>query len=143
MKKLALAIALAFGSTLAFATDDAKKAEPSATGDKEVTATPTPQQPGQPSGSSVGDDNAGAFWTENARGGYMTKDQAMKYEWPQGHEMDWTKLDSDKDDRVSQTEWNAYHEAFAQKEGGPKEAAGERAGAAGPAGAPEPAPSSK
>ncbi|MGH8719693.1 MAG: hypothetical protein ACREV0_12250, partial [Burkholderiales bacterium] len=126
MKKLALAIALALGTTLAFAGDDAKKAQPSATGDKATTSSPTPQR-GEPAGSSVGDGAAGAFWTEHARGGYMTKDEAMKYKGADGKPMDFKKLDKNSDGRVSQSEWTTYHEAFAQKEGGPKEA-----GAAGP-----------
>lgn len=130
MKKIAAAIALALGTTLAFAGDDAKKAQPSATGDKATTTSPTPQR-GQPAGSSVGDDTAGAFWTEHARGGYMTKEQAMKYKGPDGKPMDFKKMDADGDGRVSQSEWQS-HSSFAQKEGGPKEA-----GAAGPAGEPK------
>jgi len=124
MKKIAAAIALALGTTLAFAGDDAKKAQPSATGDKATTTSPTPQR-GQPPGSS--DDTAGAFWTEHSRGGYMTKEQAMKYKGKDGKPMDFKKLDADSDGRVSQTEWQS-HTSVAQKEGGPKEP-----GAAGPA----------
>jgi hypothetical protein len=138
MKKIAVAVALALGTTMAIAADD--KATPKATGDKPVTSSPTPQQ-GQPAGSSVGDANAGAFWTEHARGGYMTKDQAMKYKDKQGKTVDFKKMDADADNRVSQTEWQNYHAAFAQKEGGPAEAAGSRPGAAGPSGADAPKPS--
>ncbi|MGH8726609.1 MAG: EF-hand domain-containing protein [Burkholderiales bacterium] len=137
MKKIAAAIALALGTTLAFAGDDAKKVQPSATGDKATTSSPTPQQ-GQPSGSSAGDSNAGAFWTENARGGHMTKEQAMGYKSADGKPVDFKKLDADGDGKVSQSEWTNYHAAFAQKEGGPEEA-----GAAGPTAAPEPKPSTK
>lgn len=135
MKKIAVAIALALGSTLAVAEGD--KAKPSAAGDAPVTTSPTPQQ-GQPSGSSVGDDNAGAFWTENAREGHMTRDQAMKYKSADDQEMDFTKLDADNDGRVSQSEWTNYHEAFAQKDGGPQEAEAGRSGAAGPGAPAEP-----
>lgn len=120
-KKIAVAIALALGTTLAFAEGD--KAQPSATGDKATTTSPTPQQ-GQPSGSSAGDSNAGAFWTENARGGYMTKEQAMGYKGADGKPMNFKKLDADSDGKVSQAEWTNYH--------------GGSAGAAGPT-APEPA----
>jgi hypothetical protein len=134
MKRIALALALAFGTTVAIAAEEARKETPQATGDKPVTTSPTPQQ-GQPAGSSVGDPNAGAFWTEHARGGYMSKDQAMKYKGPGGKTVDFKKLDTDADSRVSQSEWENYHKAFAQKEGGPKEA-----GAAGPAGADAPKP---
>jgi hypothetical protein len=132
MRKIAVAIALAMGTTLALAADDTKKVEPKATGDKAVTGSPTPQQ-GQPAGS----DTAGAFWTEHARDGYMTKEQAMKYKGADGKAMDFKKLDADNDGRVSQSEWQK-HTSFAQKEGGPKE----KAGAAGPAPR-EPAPPTK
>jgi hypothetical protein len=117
MKKLAVAIALALGTTLAFAAGDAKKVEPSATGDKATTSSPTPQQ-GQPSARSGGDTKAGAFWTENARGGYMTKEQAMGYKGADGKPVDFKKLDKDGDGRVSQAEWTNYHGAFPQREGG-------------------------
>ena len=139
MKKIAVAVALALGTTMAIAADDAGKTTPKATGDKPVTSSPTPQQ-GQPAGSSVGDATAGAFWTEHARGGYMTKEQAMKYKGKDGKTVDFKKMDTDSDNRVSQAEWQSYHQAFAQKEGGPEEAAGSRAGAAGPAGADAPKP---
>ncbi|MGH8726607.1 MAG: hypothetical protein ACREV9_00280 [Burkholderiales bacterium] len=116
MKKIALALTLTSIFALAscesnpFSSDDESAAKPAATGDKATTDSPTPQR-GQPAGSSAGDANAGAFWTENARGGYMTKEQAMGYKSKDGKPIDWTKLDADADGRISQTEWNAYHGA--------------------------------
>lgn len=111
MKTKQTLFAIVIASALAAcATNDEELAQPAATGDKPVTASPTPQQ-GQPSGSSVGDDTAGAFWTEHARGGYMTKEQATGYKSTDGKSMDWTKLDANGDGRVSQEEWNNYHGA--------------------------------
>ena len=103
---LAILVASAFA---ACATDE-EKVQPEAAGDKPVTDSPTPQQ-GQPAGSSVGDDTAGAFWTEHARGGFMTKEQAMGYKTADGQPMDWAKLDADGDGKVSQEEWTGYHGA--------------------------------
>jgi hypothetical protein len=139
-KLIVIAMAAAFAGGCHFFDRTDRSAQPAATGDKPATASPTPQR-GQPAGSSVGDANAGAFWTEHARGGYMTKDQAMKYKDKQGKTVDFKKMDADADNRVSQTEWQNYHAAFAQKEGGPAEAAGSRPGAAGPSGADAPKPS--
>ncbi|MGH8718904.1 MAG: hypothetical protein ACREV0_08195 [Burkholderiales bacterium] len=113
----ALAVGLVAGCGMFDKTD--RTAQPQATGGKDVTASPTPER-GQPSGSSVGDSNTGAFWTENARGGYMTKEQAMGYRGKDGKPMDFKKLDADGDGRVSQAEWTNYH--------------GGSAGAAGPSG---------
>lgn len=116
MSKTVLALALTSLFALAscesnpFSSKDESAAKPAATGDKATTDSPTPQR-GQPAGSSAGDDNAAAFWTEHARGGYMTKEQAMRYKSKEGAAMDWTKLDSDGDGRISQTEWSTYHGA--------------------------------
>jgi hypothetical protein len=115
-KLIVIAMAAAFAGGCHFFDRTDRSAQPAATGDKPATASPTPQR-GQPAGSSVGDANAGAFWTEHARGGYMTKDQAMKYKDAAGKPVDFKKLDSDSDGRVSQAEWESYN----------------RAGAAGPA----------
>ena len=113
---LAIAVAAAFAGGCHFFDRTDSTAQPAATGNKPTTASPTPQR-GQPAGSSVGDDTAGAFWTEHARGGYMTKEQAMRYKGADGKPMDFKKLDADADGRVSQAEWESYN----------------RAGAAGPA----------
>jgi hypothetical protein len=108
MKKVALITLISVVAGCAAFDRTDTTAQPTATGDKPVTASPTPQR-GQPSGSSAGNDTAGAFWTEHSRGGYMTKEQAMGYKDPTNKPMDWARLDSDRDSRVSQQEWNVYH----------------------------------
>lgn len=35
----------------------------------------------------------------------MTREQAMEYKSTDGKPMEWTRLDADIDDRVSETEW--------------------------------------
>lgn len=81
VKQIAVAMGLAFGSSLAMADSDAFA------------------QRGNPE----------SYWSQQSRDGYMTKDLAMKYKDKQGKNLDMTKLDSDKDNKVSEAEWTKYH----------------------------------
>lgn len=81
-KQIVLAMGLAFGSSLAVAAD-----------------TQAFAQRGNPD----------AFWSQESSGGYMTTDQAMKYQDKEGKSVDMKKLDSDKDDKISEAEWTKYH----------------------------------
>lgn len=118
MKNLAVAMALACGSTLAFATDPGT----------------SPEKRGATDGSPKGN-AASAYWTEHSKGGYMTREQAMNYKGQDDKPIDWGRLNTDTDDRVSEAEWTAYHNEGATKSDGTKDAgADERAGAAGPTG---------
>lgn len=50
------------------------------------------------------------FWAKHAKGGSMTKDDAMKFKGADGKNVDLQKLDFDNDGKISEREWNTYHE---------------------------------
>ena len=112
MRHIALAIALAFGSTLAMAET-------------------TTQARGATDGSPKGDAAASEYWTKHSKEGYMTRDQAMSYKGADNKPMDWKRLNTDADERVSEAEWTAYHKPGATKSDGTKDqGTSERAGGA-------------
>lgn len=115
MKQIAIAAALALGTSMAFATDPAQK--------KSATD-------GAPKGNAATD-----YWKQHGKEGYMTKEQALGYKSADGKPMDWKRLDADADGRVSQTEWTGYHTSGARASDGSKDhGADDRSGgAAGPA----------
>jgi Ca2+-binding EF-hand superfamily protein len=54
-------------------------------------------------GSSM---NSAEYWSAHSRGGYLTREQATQY-----GVRDFAHIDNDTDGRVSQAEWNAWHNA--------------------------------
>lgn len=93
MKKLALAIAFACGTTVAFA--------------QATTGTDT----GTPSAKGAGDAySAKDFWKKHSNGGYMSKEDAARFKGADGKSVDMQKLDMDGDGRVSEKEWTTYQQ---------------------------------
>ena len=103
MKKLSMVILIgAFCSSLAIAAD--KTPAPPAAGD----ATPV----GKPTEKGAGDTYlANEFWAKNAKDGFLSKEDALKFKGADGKSVDMQKLDVDNDGRISQREWAAYHES--------------------------------
>lgn len=97
MKKLAISLAVAMASGLTFAQMNAPKANDAVGNRSEAPHNAT--MPG----------TASDHWKQHSKGGYMTKDQAMGYKMEGGKKMDWTKVDTDNDGKVSQSEWSKYH----------------------------------
>lgn len=114
MKHIAVAVAFAFASGMAVAADS------------------TQQRRDVSDGSPKGNTAATEYWTEHSKDGYMTRDQAMGYKAADKKAMDWKRLNTDADDRVSEAEWTAYHSQGATSSDGSKDfGADERSGAAG------------
>jgi hypothetical protein len=112
MKHIALAVALAFGSTLAMAES-------------------TAQKQGATDGSPQGNVAAGEYWKKHSKQGYMTRDHAMSYKGADNKPIDWKRLNTDADERVSEAEWTAYHNPGATRSDGTKDAgADDRGGGA-------------
>ena len=99
MKAILWAIALVASSSLAVAQGTGTDAGTGATG------------------STTGKMGAGAsggaqdYWTQHAKGGYMTKADAMTFKGPDGTNPDMQKLDTDNDGRISEQEWRKYTDA--------------------------------
>lgn len=111
MKQIAIAIAFAFTSGVAIAADTQQRRDVS-------------------DGSPKGNTAATEYWTKHSKDGYMTRDQAMGYKAADKKAMDWKRLNTDADDRVSEAEWTAYHSQGATRSDGSK-GADERSGASG------------
>jgi hypothetical protein len=98
-KEIALAVALALGSTLAIAG-----------GDKAGTTSGTTDSPSATTGGASDKANTPqAFWDKHAKEGSLSKDDAMKFRSADGKPVDFPKLDANSDNKVTQSEWNAYH----------------------------------
>jgi hypothetical protein len=52
---------------------------------------------------------ANQFWTQNSREGFLTRDEALGFRGADNNALDWDRLDTDLDGRVSQSEWSTYH----------------------------------
>lgn len=114
MKHIAVAVAFAFTSGMAVAADN------------------TQQQRGVSDGTPKGNPAATEYWTNHSKEGYMTREQAMSYKGKDGKPMDWKRLNTDTDDRISEAEWTAYHSPGATQSDGSKDhGANDRSGAAG------------
>ncbi len=101
MKRLALIAAASLLSGVAFAADDTKTG---GTGDSTSSV-------GKPADKGAGDAYlAKEFWGKHSKGGYMSKEEAAQFKGADGKTMDWQKLDADSDGKVSEREWNAYHQ---------------------------------
>ena len=98
MMKLALAIAIACGSTLAVAVD---KSSEGTMGDTTGKAT----------AKGAGDTYlAEEFWEKSAKRGYLSKVRAARFKGADGKGVDMQKLDADGDGRISAREWTTYHQ---------------------------------
>jgi hypothetical protein len=115
-RQIALAVALALGSTLAMAAGDKDKAGTS-TGSSATGAGTSAGSPPETVGTPVGTGGAAsgmtpeAFWSKHAKEGSLSREDAMKYKTPEGKSVEFDRLDTNKDGKVSQSEWNAYHGA--------------------------------
>jgi hypothetical protein len=95
MKTLALAIALACGSTLALAQ---------AGGTDTSTA-------GKPAAKGAGDSYmAKEFWEKNNKGGYISREDLSRFKGADGKGVDMQKIDVDGDGKVSEREWTMYQQ---------------------------------
>lgn len=56
-------------------------------------------------GDSQLSQHASAYWKQNSSQGYMSREQTMAYKGPDGRRADFSKLDTDRDGRISETEW--------------------------------------
>lgn len=74
---------------------------------------------------------ASQFWTQNAREGFLTRDQALGFRGVDNSALDWNRLDADLDGRVSQSEWSTYHSPRATIPGTDNFGAGGRPGVPG------------
>ncbi|MGH8726608.1 MAG: hypothetical protein ACREV9_00285 [Burkholderiales bacterium] len=52
---------------------------------------------------------ASDFWMQNSREGFLTREQALGFRGTNRNAVDWNRLDTDLDGRVSQSEWSTYH----------------------------------
>jgi hypothetical protein len=130
-KEIALAVALALGSTLAIAAGDKATSEttgsPSATtgGASDKSSLDKVREPGAGAGQA---NTPEAFWDKHAKQGTLSKDDAMKFRSADGKPIDFQKLDANNDNKISQSEWNAYHSTTgaAGRTGGPPSAQDKR-----------------
>ncbi len=111
MRNIAIAAAMALGSTLAMAQSAGAG--------------------GGAAGAGVGnqsDPHVGEYWDKNAKDGHMTRDQAMGYRTKDGkaymHKsgkpMEYAAVDADSDGRVSKVEWMNYFGGEARGAGTPE-----------------------
>jgi hypothetical protein len=102
MRKLLLTAVIAVGSSLAFAAGEA------GTG---TTAADGATTMGKPADRGAGDAYlAKEFWSQHAKGGYMSKEDAMQFKGADGKSVDMQKLDADSDGRISEREWTTYQQ---------------------------------
>jgi len=67
---------------------------------------------GKPTEKGAGDTYlANEFWAKNAKDGFLSKEDALKFKGADGKSVDMQKLDVDNDGKISQREWAAYHES--------------------------------
>jgi hypothetical protein len=52
-----------------------------------------------------------SFGPKNAKDGFLSKEDALKFKGADGKSVDMQKLDVDNDGKISQREWAAYHES--------------------------------
>lgn len=106
MKKLALALSLACGTTLAFAQ-----------------APPADTNAGKAAAQGGADSRlARDFWEKNSKGGYLSKADVARFKGADGKSVDMHKLDTDGDGRVSEQEWTTYQQAAGAMRAAPDDA---------------------
>lgn len=76
-------------------------------------AEPTSQQrpniaPAESGSTAV---SAKSYWALHAQNGMLTREAAMQYSAPNNRKIDFDKLDANRDGKVSEQEWTAYHSA--------------------------------
>lgn len=104
--KSVIAIALVGLSTVAFAQNQPATGSPGGS-----TGHTTTSSPGKPVPKGAGDVYmAKEFWGQNAKGGYLSKEEAAKFKGSDGRSVDMQRLDFDSDGRVSEREWTTYHQ---------------------------------
>lgn len=64
---------------------------------------------GSASASGEMNQQAGSYWTRNAKDGYMSRESSMNYKGSDGRSMEFSQADTDRDGRISEREWRAYH----------------------------------
>lgn len=133
--KTVFAVAIAFASATAGAAPEGMGAT-GTVGTKGVsgnpaatTSTNAPDTRGTAAAPTLQEREAGQsaaeFWTKNSKEGFLSHEQAMNFNRAQP--LDWGRLDSNADGRVSQLEWTSYHSTGVKKRDEPF-------GAGGPAG---------
>lgn len=92
MKSIAIAAALALGTSIAMAQSGG--ASGGGVGSAGV--------------GNVGDVDASKYWSDHSKDGYMTGERAMAYKSKDGKAADMKAMDKDNDGQVSRTEWIEY-----------------------------------
>ncbi|MGH8718907.1 MAG: hypothetical protein ACREV0_08210 [Burkholderiales bacterium] len=128
--KTIFAVAIAFASTTAGAAPEGMGATGTVSGNPAATtSTNAPDTRGTAAAPALLEREAGQsaaeFWTRNSKEGFLSHEQAMNFNRAQP--LDWGRLDSNADGRVSQLEWTSYHSLGVKKRDQPF-------GAGGPAG---------
>ena len=94
MKRVAVATWIIVASTLAVAADRSttkpEGAERGARDSQQISAAKT-------------------YWATHARGGSMSREDALKFKGPDGKGVDMGKLDPANRGKISEEEWTAYH----------------------------------
>lgn len=101
MKKLMWTVLLACGAYGVAAQGTDSSAGPAATN----------PAVGNPAEKGAGDLMlAKEFWGQHAQGPSMSREEAMKFKGADGSTVDFRKLDTDGDGKVSEREWTTYHQ---------------------------------